>query len=694
MQTEVDLAKTRNIGLAAHIDAGKTTTTERILFYSGRLHRMGEVDDGDATMDWMPEEMQRGITITSAATTCEWLGHRINIIDTPGHVDFTVEVERTMRVLDGLVLVVCAVGGVQPQTETVWRQADKYDVPRIVFVNKMDRVGGDFHEVLHQMRSRLTPNVVATQIPMGSAEGFEGIVDLINMQSIRWRDELGTEVEYGEIPAEHQNLAAKFREYLIVSLAEINADIEKKFLSEEEPSEAEMIATLREGTINNQLVPVLYGTALKNRGVQPLLNAIVELLPSPLDVRSVQGKDPKSQGVLLRAPDPEEPFAALVFKVVSDSFVGQLFYVRVYSGTIKKGKTVYNATAGTKHRIARILRMHANHREDVEQVWPGDIVAVAGLGDTRTGDTLCDLNDRIILEKIAFPEPVIAMAIEPRTAADEGKLDEALRTLVMEDPTFATRVDHETDQRIIEGMGELHLEIIKDRLLREFKVEANLGKPEVAYKETATAEAVGESRFVRQTGGRGQYGHVVLRVRPAAVGSGLIFESEVRGGAIPTEFIPAVEDGVAEAMASGSVGGYPVVDVAVTVLDGSWHEVDSSDFAFRIAGNQAFADAYSKARPVLLEPIMAVEVVTPEEYMGEVVQDLSKRGANIEEMRATPTQTRTIEALVPLANMFGYSTSLRNLTQGRATHVMEPHSYQAIPDEDSVRSNKQTRRKR
>ncbi len=676
VQTEVDLAKTRNIGLAAHIDAGKTTTTERILFYTGRVHRMGEVDDGNATMDWMPEESERGITITSAATTCNWRDHRINIIDTPGHVDFTVEVERTMRVLDGLVLVACAVGGVQPQTETVWRQADKYGVPRVVFVNKMDRVGGDFHEVLHQLRAWFGANVVAVQIPIGSADTFEGIVDLVQMRTIRWRDELGMEIEHAEIPEEYQKLAGKFREYLVVSLAEANPELEAKFFNEEEPSAAEITAGLRAGTISGNLVPVLYGSALKNRGIQPLLDAVVDWLPSPRAVRSVQGRHPKSGQPMLRSAAPAEPFAALVFKVVSDPFVGQLSYVRVYSGALKKGKSVYNTTTGNRHRSGRILRMHANHREEVEEVWPGDIVAVGGLSDTRTGDTLCDPNQRIVLENITFPEPVIAMAIEPRTAADEEKLDEALRTLVIEDPTFVTRVSPETEQRIIAGMGELHLEIIKDRLLREFKVEANLGKPEVAYKETVTAQAVGESRFVRQTGGRGQYGHVVLRVARASAGSGLVFESEVKGGRIPTEFIPAVEDGVREAMASGSVGGYPVADVAVTVFDGSFHEVDSSELAFRIAGNQAFQDAYRKAQPVLLEPIMAVEVITPEQYMGEVAQDLTARGGSIEEMRATSGETRTIEALAPLAHMFGYSTSLRNLTQGRGTYVMEPHSYQ------------------
>ncbi len=675
MQGKVGLAKTRNIGLAAHIDAGKTTTTERILFYTGRVHRMGEVDDGDATMDWMPQESERGITITSAATTCRWREHRINIIDTPGHVDFTVEVERSMRVLDGLVLVVCAVGGVQAQTETVWRQADKYGVPRIVFVNKMDRVGSDFHEVLHQMRSALGADVVATQIPIGSGDKFEGIIDLVRMRSIRWTDELGVEMEYGPIPTDYESLASKFREYLIVSLAEIDSGIEKKFFAEQQPSEAEILKTLRKGTVGGGLVPVCCGSALKNRGIQPLLDNIVDFLPSPLDVPSIQGRDPKTGQTLLRAADPEAPFSALVFKVVTDAFVGQLSYTRVYSGYAKKGMTVYNSTAGARHRIGRLLRMHANHREEIEQAGPGDIVAIVGMDNASTGDTLCDPNKPIVLEKIAFPEPVITMAIEPRTAADEDKLDAALRVLAIEDPTFATRVNPETDQRVIAGMGELHLDIIKDRLLREFKVEANLGKPEVSYKETITAEAIGEGRFVRQTGGRGQYGHVVLRLSPAEPGSGLEFSNEIRRGVIPTEFIPAVEAGVKEAMQSGNIGGYPVVDVRVAVIDGSYHEVDSSEHAFRIAAYNAFRDAYEKAQPVLLEPIMAVEVVTPEDYMGEVVQDLTQRGADIQQMRATSGQTRTIDALVPLAGMFGYSTSLRNVTQGRGTYVMEPHTY-------------------
>jgi len=675
VKDEVDIAKTRNIGVAAHIDAGKTTATERILFYTGRVHRMGEVDDGDATMDWMPQESERGITITSAATTCRWRDHRINIIDTPGHVDFTVEVERTMRVLDGLVLVVCAVGGVQAQTETVWRQADKYRVPRMVFVNKMDRIGSDFHEVLHQMRSALGADVVATQIPIGSGDEFEGIIDLVRMRSIRWGDELGMEMEYGPIPPDYENLAGKFRDYLVVSLAEIDPGIEKKFFAEEQPTEAEILAALREGIINKNLVAVNCGSALKKRGIQPLLDDIVDFLPSPIDVPSIQGKNPKTGQTLLRTADPDAPFSALVFKVVSDPFVGQLSYARVYSGSAKKGNTVYNATAEGKDRIGRLLRMHANRREEIEQVWPGDIVAVVGMDNANTGDTLCDPKEPIVLEKIAFPEPVITMAIEPRTTADEDRLDDALRVLTIEDPTFDTRVNPETDQRVIAGMGELHLDIIKDRLLREFKVEANLGKPEVSYKETVTGQSVGEARFVRQTGGRGQYGHVVLRLSPAETGSGLVFSNEIKRGAIPSEFVPAIEDGVEEAMLSGSIAGYPVVDVQVAVTDGSYHEVDSSDHAFRIAANMAFRDAYEKAQPVLLEPIMAVEVVTPEDYMGEVVQDLSKRGADIEQMRATSGQTRTINALVPLAGMFGYSTSLRNVTQGRGTYVMEPHSY-------------------
>jgi len=682
MSTQTDLEQIRNIGLAAHIDAGKTTTTERILYYTGRVHRMGEVDEGSATMDWMPQEMERGITITSAATTCSWQEHRINIIDTPGHVDFTVEVERALRVLDGLVVIMCAVGGVQPQSETVWRQANKYNIPRLVFVNKMDRVGADFHDILHQMRQRLGASVVAIQIPIGAESEFGGVIDLIRMQAIRWQDELGVDYEYSEIPAELQNLADKFREYLVVTLAERNPVLEKKFIEGQQPTEAEIHQALRVGTVAGAFTPVLCGAALKNRGIQPLLDAIVRYLPSPLDVGNIQGEHPNNGTIEIRKADPAEPFSAIVFKVKSDPFVGHLSYLRVYSGTVQNGDKVLNVTTSKRQRLGRLLRMHANRREDVAQATPGDIVAAVGLSKSMTGDTLCDSNHPIRFEKIAFPEPVISMAIEAKSQADEERLVEALNSLVIEDPTFAVSTNPETDQQIIAGMGELHLEIVVDRLQREFHVNANVGKPQVAYKETVTARSTGEGRFIRQTGGKGQYGHVVLTVEPAEAGSGLVFDSEIKRGVIPTEFIPAIEKGVKEAMEAGTVGGYPVVDVKVTAIDGSHHEVDSSDIAYKIAATLAFKDAYNKAQPVLLEPIMAVEVITPDEYMGEVVNDLNSRQADIYRMDATTGNTRTIQALVPLAKMFGYSTSLRNLSQGRATYTMKPRSYQPVLNSD------------
>ncbi len=677
MPTENSLAKIRNIGLAAHIDAGKTTTTERMLFYTGRVHRMGEVDDGDATMDWMPQEMERGITITSAATTCQWQDHQINIIDTPGHVDFTLEVERALRVLDGLIMIMCAVGGVQPQSETVWRQANKYNIPRLVFVNKLDRVGADFHDTLHQMRKCFGARVVAIQIPIGAESEFGGVIDLITMQAIRWQDELGVEYEYSEIPAELRNLAEKFREYLLVTLAERNPVLEKKFIEGEQPSETEIHQALREGTVAGYLAAVLCGAALKNRGIQPLLDAIIRYLPSPLDVSGIRGEHPNDGTIEIRKPDPEEPFGALLFKVKSDPFVGQLSYFRVYSGTVCKGDRILNATTGKRQRLGRLLRMHANRREDVDQAEPGDILAAVGLSGATTGDTLCDVNHPIRFEKIAFPQPVISMAIEAKSKADEDRLVDALSILTIEDPSFAVSTDPETDQQIIAGMGELHLEIIVDRLEREFNVNANVGKPQVAYKETVTGRSTGEGRFVRQTGGKGQYGHVVLTVEPGETGSGLVFNSEIKRGVIPTEFISAVEAGVKEAMAAGSIGGYPVVDIRATVFDGSYHDVDSSDIAYKIAARLAFKDAYDKAQPVLLEPIMAVEVVTPDDYLGEVANDLNRRQADIYGSNGALGNTQTIRALVPLAKMFGYSTSLRNLTQGRATYGMQPHSYRA-----------------
>jgi len=676
----VDLEKTRNIGIAAHIDAGKTTTTERMLYYSGRIHRMGDVDDGDTQMDWMQQEMERGITITSAATTCYWREHRINIIDTPGHVDFTAEVERSLRVLDGMVAIMCAVGGVQPQSETVWRQADKYRVPRVVFVNKLDRPGADFHDVLHQMRSHLGAHVMAVQIPMGSEDSFEGVIDLIARQAIRFSGDQGELVEYFDIPEQYRGQAELFREHLVPVLAETMPELEAKYVEGEELSEAELRRAARAATVSGHLIPVLCGSALRNKGVQPLLDAVVDYLPSPADVPPIEGENPKSGRTELRSAQPQEPFSALVFKVFSNPFVGHLSYLRCYSGRAKKGDTVLNATAGRRERLGRILRVHANRTEDIDQVSAGEIVAVAGLKESTTGDTLCNPAHPIVLERISFPEPVISMAVETKKTADEERLIEALQRLEAEDPTIWLKTDPDTGQQIISGMGELHLQIVCDRLVREFSVETNIGKPQVAYKETIRTAAEGEGRFVRQTGGRGQYGHVILQLEPAEAGSGLVFESEIRGNVIPKEFIPAIEQGVEEGMQAGGLAGYPVADVKVTLTGGSWHEVDSSDVAFKIATVMAFKDGYMKADPALLEPIMAAEIVTPEAHMGDVVNDLNLRRASIGSMRSAAGDTQTIACLVPLATMFGYSTSLRNLTQGRGTYTMEPHSYQLVPD--------------
>jgi len=675
------LQKTRNIGIAAHIDAGKTTTTERILYYTGRVHRMGEVDDGDATMDYMPQEMERGITITSAATSCQWQDLTINIIDTPGHVDFTVEVERSLRVLDGVVGILCAVGGVQPQSETVWRQATKYNIPRIVFVNKMDRTGADFHDVLHQMRQRLGANALAIQIPIGAEESFEGVIDLIEMQAIYWEDELGAEAVKREIPEGMRERAELFREWLIVAMADTHPHLEAKYFAGEQPTPAEIRAAIREDTLANELVPVLCGSALRNKGVQPLLDAVVDYLPSPVEVPPVMGFQPKTEEPVLCSPSPDEPLAGLVFKVVTDPFVGQLSYVRIYSGQLKKGQTVYNAQTNVKSRIAHILRMHANSRENIELASVGDIVAVVGLNKATTGDTLCQVDHPVVLESIEFPEPVISMAIEPRTTADEGKLVESLQRLMSEDPTFSVRTDRDTGQQIISGMGELHLDIIKDRLLREFRIEANVGNPQVAYKETITRQAGARGRFVRQTGGQGQYGDVTLLLEPLARGAGYEFEDRTKGGVVPREFMTSVEAGVKEAMEAGLVASYPVVDVRVCLTDGSYHDVDSSEVAFKLAASMAFRDAYREGEPILLEPVMSVEVVTPEAYMGDVVNDLNARRAEISSMKASPGDTQSIAALVPLATMFGYSTQLRSLTQGRATYTMEPHSYRPLSHE-------------
>ncbi len=675
------LEKTRNIGIAAHIDAGKTTTTERILYYTGRVHRMGEVDDGDATMDWMPQEMERGITITSAATTCEWRGHHINIIDTPGHVDFTVEVERSLRVLDGVVTVLCAVGGVQPQSETVWRQAGKYGIPRIVFINKMDRTGADFHDVLHQMRKRLGANALALQIPIGAEDKFEGVIDLLEMKAIYWEDALGAEALVREIPAEMQDRAELFREYLIVALADTNPHLEEKYFAGEQPTPEELRDVIRRATLENELIPVLAGSSLKNKGVQPLLDAVVDYLPSPVEVPPIIGFDPKTEESVTCKPSPDEPLAGLVFKVVTDPFVGQVSYVRIYSGTMKKGQTVYDAKEKVKSRLQHLLIMHANRRENVEIAQAGDIVAVVGLSKATTGTTLCQMDHPVILENIEFPEPVIAMAIEPKTTADEGRLVESLQRLMAEDPSFTVGTDRDTGQQIISGMGELHLEVITDRLLREFQVDANVGNPQVAYKETITSSASARGRFVRQTGGQGQFGDVTLLLEPLPRSTGFEFEDRTRGGVVPREFMSAVEAGIAEAMQTGVLASYPVIDVRVALTDGSYHDVDSSDVAFKLAAGMAFRDAYLQAGPILLEPVMRVEVVTQDTYMGDVVNDLSARGAEISSMKATPGDTQTILALVPLATMFGYSTQLRSLTQGRATYTMEPHSYRPLTRE-------------
>ncbi len=678
--SQIPIEKTRNIGVAAHIDAGKTTTTERILFYTGRVHRMGEVDDGDATMDWMPQEMERGITITSAATTAEWKGHRINLIDTPGHVDFTAEVERSLRVLDGMIMVMCAVGGVQPQSETVWRQANKYSVPRIVFVNKMDRTGADFHDVLHQMRLRLGAHVIAVQLPIGAEAEFRGVIDLLERRAYEWSGEAGEEYEEVPVPPNMRQRVESFREHLVVSVAETDPDLENMYLEGEEPTVAQIKAALRRATIAGTIVPVLTGTALKNKAVQPLLDGIVDYLPSPLETPDITGTHPKSGEPVTRKPSPSEPLCAYVFKVVGDAFVGQLSYVRIYSGRMKKGENVLNSRTGNRQRLGRLLRMHANRREDLEEAQTGDIVGIVGLNGAATGDTLCPQDKPIVLESITFPEPVIALAIEPKTKADEDRLTEALAKLSAEDPTLAVRTDQDTGQQIISGMGELHLEIITDRLRREFNVDVNVGKQHVAYKETITRAAEGEARFVRQTGGRGQFGHVILKLEPAAEDVHLEFEDQTKGGVIPHDFIPAVERGIREAMDSAPLAGYPATRIRAILLGGSFHEVDSSDLAFKVAGGMAFRNVYEKAHPVFLEPIMSTEVITPEAYMGDVVNDLNSRRAEIQSINAGSGDTQVIVARIPLAEMFGYSTTLRSLSQGRATYTMEPELYQPVPD--------------
>ena len=673
------LEKVRNIGIAAHIDAGKTTTTERILFYAGRIHRMGEVHDGAATMDWMEQEQERGITITSAATACEWRGHQINIIDTPGHVDFTVEVERSLRVLDGAVAVFSAVEGVQPQSETVWRQANRYNVPRICFVNKMDRVGADFFKVVQRIRERLGSNAVPVQLPIGQESDFVGIVDLVKMNAVIYGDDLGVQMETVEIPAHLRDQAEEWREKLYESLAEVDDHLLERYLEGHPASEEELVAAVRQATIRGTAVPVLCGTAFKNKGVQLLMDAIVDYLPSPVDIGPVSGIHRKTGETVSREPSDSAPFAALAFKVMSDPYVGRLTFFRVYSGTLDKGAQVYNASREKRERIGRILRMHANHREDVDKVYAGDIVAAVGLNEAGTGDTLCDANNPILLESITFPEPVISVAIEPKTKADQEKMGVALQRLSAEDPTFRTYTDEETGQTIIAGMGELHLEIIIDRLYREFKVEANHGRPQVAYREAITRPARAEGRFVRQTGGRGQYGHVVLEVEPLEPGQGFVFENAVVGGVVPKEYIPAVEAGVREALDTGALAGYPIVDIKVRLVDGSYHEVDSSEMAFKIAGSLGLKECVRQAAPVIKEPVMSVEVITPEENLGDVIGDLNSRRGRIDGIEAGPANTQVIRAYVPLAEMFGYATTLRSMTQGRASYTMEPSHYEEVP---------------
>lgn len=679
MAREFSLERTRNIGIMAHIDAGKTTTTERILYYTGRLHKMGEVHEGTATMDWMAQEQERGITITSAATTAQWRDHRINIIDTPGHVDFTVEVERSLRVLDGAIAVFDAKGGVEPQSETVWRQADKYGVPRMAYINKMDIVGADFKMCVDQIKNRLGANPVAIQWPVGAEDSFRGLVDLVRMQAYFYFDDLGTRGEYQPIPDDLEEVAHERRQILLEACADVDDTLMEKYLDGQDLTEEEIRWALRRGTITNQLVPVLCGSSYRNKGVQPLLDAVVDYLPSPLDVGSPRGIDPRTEEEAQREVSDDAPFSALAFKIMSDPFVGKLAFFRVYSGTLSSGSYVYNVTKGKRERIGRILQMHANHRSEIDTVYSGDIAAAVGLKDTSTGDTLASEDHPILLESMVFPEPVISVAIEPKTKADQDKMGTALSKLAEEDPTFRMYTDQETGQTIISGMGELHLEIIVDRLLREFKVQANVGKPQVAYKETIRKTVEAEGKFIRQSGGRGQYGHVWLRLEPLEPGQGFEFVNKIVGGVVPREYVPAVESGVKEAMQTGVLAGYPTIDLRVTIFDGSYHEVDSSEMAFKIAGSIGFKEGARKANPVLLEPIMSVEVVVPEDYMGDIIGDLNARRGRIEGMDPRPGGVQAIHGFVPLAEMFGYATDLRSRTQGRGTYTMQFSHYDEAP---------------
>jgi len=681
VESQYPLERTRNIGIMAHIDAGKTTTTERVLYYTGRSYKIGEVHEGTATMDWMVQEQERGITITSAATTSFWRDSRINIIDTPGHVDFTMEVERSLRVLDGAIAILDAVSGVEPQTETVWRQADKYRVPRIVYVNKMDRVGADFYRCLAMLKDRLGAHPVAIQVPIGREDGFRGVVNLVEQVAYVWDEDgssLGQKFSTLEIPADMREVVAEYREKMIEGLAEVDDHLMEKYLSGEKISPEEIKAAVRAGTISMKLFPVICGASFKNKGVQPMLDCVVDYLPSPLDVPAIKGVNPETGAAETREADPTAPFSALAFKIMNDMHVGQLVFVRVYSGTLNSGTGVYNSTREKKERIGRLLRMHANKREEIESISAGDIAAVVGLKDTRTGDTLCDPSKPVVLESMDFPTPVIAVAIEPKTKADEEKLGLSLARLALEDPTFKVNVDPETNQTLIHGMGELHLEIIVDRLLREFKVEANVGKPQVAYRETIRQKAEAQGRFVRQTGGRGQYGDVWLEIEPAEPGQGVIFENKLKGPAIPREFVPAVEKGVKEAAETGVLAGYPVVDIKISLTDGSYHEVDSSEMAFKIAASMGFKEGCRRAKPVLLEPVMDVEVVCPSEYQGAVVGDLNSRRGKIISMEAR-ANAQVIRANVPLGQMFGYATDVRSMTQGRATYTMQFARYEEVP---------------
>ena len=678
MPREYSLENTRNIGIMAHIDAGKTTTTERILFYTGVNYKIGETHEGTATMDWMEQEQERGITITSAATTCHWRGCRLNIIDTPGHVDFTVEVERSLRVLDGCVTVLCAKGGVEPQSETVWRQADHYNVPRIIYVNKMDIMGADFYNVIDMVHDRLKANAVPIQLPIGKEADFRGIIDLVEMKADIYYDDLGKDMRVEEIPEDMRDLADEYRTNLLEAVSDFDDEIMEMYLEGEEVPADKIRAAIRRATVAVKMVPVVCGTSYKNKGVQKLLDAIVDYLPSPLDIPAVEGVNPKTGETETREASDDAPFSALAFKIMTDPYVGKLAFFRVYSGTVNAGETVINATKGQRERLGRILLMHANHREDLQTAYSGDIAAAVGLKNTTTGDTLCDDKNQIILENMEFPEPVIRVAIEPKTKAGQEKMSIALAKLAEEDPTFKTYTDEETGQTIIAGMGELHLEIIVDRLLREFKVEANVGAPQVAYKETIKKQVEQDTKYARQSGGKGQYGHVKIRVEPNESGKGYEFVNAIVGGAIPKEYIPAVDAGIQGAMQAGVLAGYPVVDVKVTLYDGSFHEVDSSEMAFKIAGSMAFKEACRKANAVLLEPIMKVSVIVPEEYMGDVMGDLNSRRGQILGMEARPG-AQQIDALVPLANMFGYATDLRSSTQGRGQYSMEPHSYVEIP---------------